>query len=93
MLASYAAHRPPWKVAGVDYRVGHPTNITLKPATNMNIPGVTRNNKAITITGANVVIDGFDLRGYSVSVKGNNATISNCDPACPWQHLCEQRVV
>jgi hypothetical protein len=39
--------------------------------------GVTVSGNAIGINQAGAVLDGYDLRGYSVTVQANNVTIKN----------------
>jgi hypothetical protein len=86
-LNGYAV-RPPWKVAGVDYRVGINTGVVLKPALTGTLPsGVSRNTTAhsFTITGSNVVLDSWDFSqngGWNVGVTGANARITNCKFMC-----------
>jgi hypothetical protein len=82
MLNGYAA-RPPWNVAGADYSVGIPSGTTLKDPTAGGLPsGVTLNTAAhtITVTGANVTLNGFDFglhNGYQVIVAAPGTTIKN----------------
>ncbi len=84
---SYAT-RPPWKVAGVDYHVGidrntYPTNASLKDPSSATLPsGVTRTGTVMTISGNNVLLDGFDFSlggGWELDVNGNNCTVQNCN--------------
>lgn len=89
-LGAGGGYQPPWHVAGVDYPVGCPTNITLKdPNTGTLPPGVTRDttNKIFTVTASNVVIDGWDFTlngGWTIEAGrasgsvGSNLTIQNC---------------
>lgn len=71
--------RPPWQVAGVDYHVGYPTNITLKSKASVaTIPGVSVSGGLIRVDNPNVVIDGYDLGTSSLVVFANNCTIRNC---------------
>jgi hypothetical protein len=82
MLNGYAA-RPPWNVAGVDYGIGIPTGTTLQDPTAGGLPsGTTLNASAhtITVTGANVTLNGFDFglhNGYQVIVAATGTTIKN----------------
>lgn len=83
-LFSGYATRPSWKVAGVDYYVGVPQNITLKDPSTAAVPaGVSRNaaNRTFTVTGNNVIIDGYDFSlggGWQVYVTtGNDPIIRN----------------
>jgi hypothetical protein len=78
--------QPPWLVAGVDYAVGVPAGLILKdPNTILNtIPGASGNNSSriVTITGNNVVIDGYDFSlngGWQVQfLTCNNPVVRNC---------------
>lgn len=78
--------QPPWNVAGVDYAVGCPPNLTLSDATNQaTLPaGATANagTKTVTVTGANVVLNGYNFPNDWVVVIGSGATgvcsITNC---------------
>jgi hypothetical protein len=87
LLTGYAV-RPPWKVAGVDYCVGVPGDVSLKdPMTivdNVTIPGAHREvfggRNYLVVDGDGVVVDGYDFSlhgGWQVDVKGSNATIKN----------------
>jgi len=86
LLDGYAV-RPPWQVAGVDYYVGCPTNITLKPANDGSIqamPGFTQiQGSMIRFDGANdLVFDGYDFSvngGYWFYLNNcTNTTFTNC---------------
>jgi len=83
-------YQPPWNVAGVDYRVGINTGVTLKNATTDTLPsGVTRSIDTTTfpgyeaanwlVSGNNVVVDGWDFTnagtGHNWAVK---VTGNNC---------------
>jgi hypothetical protein len=65
LLARYGANRPPWNVAGVDYRVGH--SGTLKdPSVAGNLPacasyGTSGGQNSVTVNIAPCTIDHFDL--------------------------------
>ncbi len=81
LLNSYA-HTPSWQVAGVHYCVGYPASTTLKDPAGLAIAGVSVNagNKTVTVTGNNVVLDGYDFSlsgGWGVVVNGANDTIRN----------------
>jgi len=90
ILDAYVA-RPAWYVAGVDYHVGidrtlYPTNASLKNPTSASLPaGCSRNTTTHiwTITGDNVVVDGWDFSlngGWSVTADGgSNGVIKNCN--------------
>ena len=64
LLSSYSV-RPAWQVAGVDYAVGVPTNMTLKdPTVAANLPAgvsIDTTNHVIDITKNNVTLNGFDF--------------------------------
>lgn len=73
--------QPPWMVAGVDYRVGINTGITLAAASTLPTSGSPRqqNGNQIIITGANVILDSFDCTGFDVLVQSaTNFLIQNC---------------
>lgn len=75
VLNGYAA-RPPWKVAGIDYRVGINTGIVLTaPSANANLTVVGHN---ATVNAANVTIDSVDFTDFSVTVQTANVTFTNC---------------
>ena len=76
--------RPAWKVAGVDYAVGVPADITLLDPANITTPGVSldRSSHLVYVTGDNVVLDGYDFSlegGWGLYVTGANDTILNCN--------------
>jgi hypothetical protein len=80
LFAGYP-RRPPWQVAGVDFYVGHPATATKNPSS-ISMTGVSVDNSAhwVNITGANVVLDGYDFSlsgGWRVQITGANATIKN----------------
>jgi hypothetical protein len=79
LLSGYMT-RPPWKVAGVDYRVGITPGTILKPITSIRTPGVEIDaaNRLIRITGQNITIDGYDFSGWGLYIQGKNITIQNC---------------
>lgn len=85
MLSGYAK-RPPWHVAGVDYGVGPPANQVYKtPGVDAMPSGASYNSGThnITVSAANVVLDGWDMTvsgGIQVVGSGacSNITISNC---------------
>jgi hypothetical protein len=80
LLGGYQA-RPAWKVAGVDYAVGiHPDRYPLKnPATTALPNGTNRSGRTFHVSGANVVVDGWDFTRWNVSVSGSNVMFTNCD--------------
>jgi hypothetical protein len=74
--------RPNWHVAGVDYCVGHATNIVLKGPSTISMPGVSVNtsSKTINVIGNNVTLDGYDFSlngGWNVKVEAANTRIIN----------------
>ncbi len=76
-------YQPPWKVAGVDYPVGvNDTALPLKNVSSASLPsGVSRSGSQITVTGNNVVLDGYDFQfntGSYLIINGNNCTVQNC---------------
>jgi hypothetical protein len=77
--------RPPWQVAGVNYRVGVNTGVTLKnPNTDTMPSGVSRNTTThvMSVTGNNVTLDGWDFTlngGWHVDNTGANTQIKNCN--------------
>ena len=85
--ASYPS-RPSWNVAGVDYHVGidravYPANANLKDPATASLPsGVSRTGTSMTISGNNVLLDGFDFSlggGWDLTVNGNNGIVQNCN--------------
>jgi hypothetical protein len=74
---SSPSHRPPWKVAGVDYYVGVPTELTLKNPSTISVAGVKVGSRSITITGNNVTLDGYDFSGWMVVTSGANTRLIN----------------
>lgn len=78
LLSGYS-HRPPWKVAGVDYAVG-PRLPTLKdPATASGV-GIHVSGQTVSLTsGATFVGYDCSLRGgYQVNIGGDNITVTDC---------------
>ena len=69
--------RPNWRVAGVDYCVGHSTDTVLKNPATISMAGVNINTstKAVTITGNNVTLDGYDFSGWSVVTTAANTSL------------------
>jgi hypothetical protein len=83
--------RPPWRVAGVDYRVGINTGVSLKDPALINPAIATRSGQDPIVLGVqrdNVVLDGYDFtRGGWWQIRSNgraNLTISNSK----LQNLC-----
>ena len=72
--------QPPFNVPGIDYRVGINTGVTLKSVATMNIPDVTVSGNIISVSGNNVVIDGYDCTNYRITQlpTAQNTTIRNC---------------
>jgi len=88
LFAGYAT-RPPWKVAGVDYAVGVPSETVLKDPTLMSVPGVAIDaiNHLVRINGNNVTLSGYDFalhNGWGVYIaSGITGTVienSNFEP-------------
>jgi hypothetical protein len=86
--------RPPWKVPGVDYPVGIPDSYTQSGGANFPLKDPTLVQPAGTnyeagggllrVTGANVVIDGFDFGLHGgvnilVDTATGTLTVSNCN--------------
>lgn len=76
LLSNYR-YRPTFRVAGVDYAVGVPAGVTLKSPSTISMAGVNVNatNRSITITGANVTLDGYDFYNWSVYTTAANTRI------------------
>lgn len=82
------AVRPPWFVAGVDYRTGINTGVSLQPISTSSISGVSLNSSTHTATcgGSTTLIDGYDFTGtanggndWRLLINGNNpVTVQNC---------------
>jgi hypothetical protein len=75
LLTSYN-FRPPWKVAGVDYRVGVPAGLALKaPDAPSALPkgaSLDASARTINVFANNVTLDGFDLSkgaGYGIDIN------------------------
>lgn len=66
LLAPYGERRPPWRVAGADYRVGPPADLALKRSGNMRV------------RGNGQVIEGYDFTGATLFVTGKDCTVRNC---------------
>ncbi len=79
--------RPPWNVAGVDYRTGYDTTITLKSPDSGGFPSCANTSTyphTITVTSAPCTISGYDLSldgGWSVmttsACSSGTVTIKN----------------
>lgn len=78
LLSRYKT-RPPWRVAGVDYCVGHSTAASLKSPATISIAGVrvSTTARSVTITGNNVTLDGYDFSGWSVATTAANTRLIN----------------
>jgi hypothetical protein len=78
LLSAYK-WRPAWRVAGVDYCVGHATNAPLKNAATISMAGVSVNaiKKIVTVTGNDVTLDGYDFRGWNVVTTAANTRLIN----------------
>lgn len=80
LLDGYVA-RPPWRVAGVDYRTGISTGVTLK------IPGVDSPPANVTIDSGSslfnvngtTTVDGWDFTGWQCLVHAGTPIVTNCD--------------
>jgi hypothetical protein len=73
LLRPYAA-RPPWKVAGVDYRVGLAADARLNDPLTISADGVAidMTNHLIRVTASNVTLRGYDFSlhgGYGVYIE------------------------
>jgi hypothetical protein len=74
--------RPHWRVAGVDYCVGHAMSTVLKDPATLSMAGVSvdTTKHVITVTGNNITLDGYDFSlngGWGVVVQGANTKILN----------------
>lgn len=84
-LNPYSAHRPPWHVAGIDYRVGISTGVTLKnPRTDTLPSGCTRDtvNRNFFVDSNSVTVNGWDFSeggGWTCDVRAANTTVTNND--------------
>jgi hypothetical protein len=81
--------RPAWQVAGVDFAVGVPSQITLTPWRSAHVANVDFNLSSGRVScssrGANVVIDGIDFNAYS-GIIGDSLTILHSElnqTGCP----------
>lgn len=83
--------RPPWNVAGVDYRVGLAAGATLTPWNAMSGAGITVNADNVRLDGDGHVIDGIDFTGGSggsgtaayLYIVGDNTEVKNCKTGGP----------
>jgi hypothetical protein len=82
LLSGYAV-RAPWYVAGVNYRVGINTSVTLlNPSTIPTSGNISRSGTVITLAGNGTVLDSYDFSlggGFMVSNTGTNCVIQNCN--------------
>ncbi|MCK1679541.1 cadherin repeat domain-containing protein [Bradyrhizobium sp. 147] len=75
--------RPPWHVAGVDYRVGPNTGTVFKNPRTAALPsGVTRDvaGQQFNVTANDVTLDAWDFTeggGWRLAVTGSNCTVTN----------------
>lgn len=77
LLDGYGANRPPWNVAGVDYRVGH-SGTLLDPSVGGNLPSCatysgTAGAHSVTVNSSPCTVDHFDLTlngGTCLNVSG-----------------------
>jgi hypothetical protein len=78
--AGYAV-RPPWDVAGVDYAVGVPSNITPVSAATATVPtGCSRNAGTFQWTCTNATVDSIDFSpngGWQLICNGGTLTVTN----------------
>lgn len=83
MFASYPIRPPAGTVPGVDFYVGCPSSVVLKPINTATLPaGVTVDNsiRYVQVFNANTVFDGYNFSvngGYSVMFNANGGTIKN----------------
>lgn len=83
MFASYSIRPPAGTVPGVDFFVGCPSSVALKPINTATLPaGVTRDNtlRYIKVFNTGTVLDGYDFTingGYSIMFDADNCTVSN----------------
>ena len=89
LLSKYGGNRPGWDVAGVDYRVGINTGVTLKPASSLasNFNFTVSGSTVRCLSASSVALDSLDFTGY-VFYNGEgdgcaNVTITNSKFACP----------
>lgn len=66
LLEPYGERRPPWQVAGVDYRVGPPAGL------------LSKRSGHVRLRWDGQVLDGYDFADATVTVTGKNCTIRNC---------------
>ncbi len=83
LLSGYAAAAP-WAVAGVDYAVGVPSNISLNNPASIAMAGVSVNNSnhTVTVTSSNVTLNGYDFGldggwGINIAAGVTNTVIEN----------------
>jgi hypothetical protein len=83
LLNGYLA-RPPWKVAGVDYRVGYPSGQVFKDPATISMTGVLVDlgQKVVQVQTDNITLDGYDFTlagGWVLGINiGNNCIVKNC---------------
>ena len=73
--------RPPWKVAGVDYRVGAQTGVSITPAADVEIPSVQvrKDILRLKILDHNTTLENIDFNDHWwLEIAGKNAVIRNC---------------
>jgi hypothetical protein len=76
--------RPPWHVAGIDYAVGLPANMTLKDPARIDMPGVglDPSSHLLRVTGDNITLDGYDFAlqgGWGIIIEGHHDTVSRAN--------------
>ena len=76
--------RPPWKVAGVDYRVGYDTTLTLKDPATATLPSgcsYLANGRSgyghVPAVDCTVPVSGMSLVGYDFSGAASSTTVPN----------------
>lgn len=75
VLSGYVK-RPPWNVAGVDYRVGINTGVSLTaPSANAHL---TIGGHTATVNAASVTVDSVDFTDFAIQVQTANVTFTNC---------------
>ena len=85
LLTPYGTRRPPWKVAGVDYRVGVQSGVVLKPIGQIHNPNVQVDtaNRIIRMSGHDYTVDGFDFSGWTLYIQAQRVIIQNCKSTQP----------
>lgn len=79
LLTTYASHRSPWNVAGVDYAVGVPSGALLDPSTAALPSGCSFSGSTVSCSGSNITVSGYDFslhNGIVLSVTGGSSGLS-----------------